>query len=319
MKIIKNILLLPFNIIKITLNGFSLICKQMTKGFYFYLIVFFKLIKKIFFSAKIFDKIINALQKQQQEPESFLILLLCAIIIFSCWTLYFDKANNIVDLENFISNDTKVYDDKPTKKVTKNDNLYKVFGNMKLSEINIKELKQTYPNVIAWICVDGTNINYPVVQTEDNDYYLNHDIKNNESSSGWPFLDYRNDELNDSNTIFYGHNLLNKTSFGSVSNIFTDKYKATSNYKIIVITENKIYTYKIFSAYYIEPEVYYLHINFSKDKDYLTFLETLKNRDTLGLNEKISTNDRIITLSTCTDDNTGRKVVHAKLIEEKDI
>ena len=55
--------------------------------------------------------------------------------------------------------------------------------------------------------VDGTNINYPIVQTTDNDFYLNHNILKRYSTDGWTFLDFRNNSVNDKNTIFYGHNM----------------------------------------------------------------------------------------------------------------
>mgnify|MGYP002627390419 CR=1 FL=1 len=129
-------------------------------------------------------------------------------------------------------------------------------------------------------------------------------------------MDYRNDiNMSDDNTIFYGHNLLNKTSFGSISNIFTKKWFNSSNHYIIVRTPTKKYVYEIFSIYYIDPEVYYLQNNFYSDSEHKAFLDKLKGRSKFKFSATVSTNDKIITLSTCTDDNKGRKVVHAKLIE----
>ena len=79
------------------------------------------------------------------------------------------------------------------------------------------------------------------------------------SINGWTFMDFRNDTmLNDKNTIFYGHNLLNKTAFGSIANLFTENWLMNSSHKILVVTESKIYTYEIFSVYYSEPVSYYL-------------------------------------------------------------
>ena len=128
-------------------------------------------------------------------------------------------------------------------------------------------------------------------------------------------MDFRNSkEMSDSNTIFYGHNLLNKTGFGSLSNVFTDKWFKSSNHRIIVVTENKRYVYEVFSCYSIEPEIYYLSNNFNNNSEYKKFLDTLVDRSNYKFNVNLDANDKIITLSTCTDDNKGRKVVHAKLI-----
>jgi sortase B len=82
------------------------------------------------------------------------------------------------------------------------------------------------------------------------------------------------------------------------------------------LTNSALYTYEIFSAYYIRPENYYLQTNIS-DEYYLEFINTIKERSIIEFNVEVGINDKIITLSTCTDDNTGRKVIHAKLISEE--
>ena len=128
-------------------------------------------------------------------------------------------------------------------------------------------------------------------------------------------MDYRNNiNLIDNNTIFYGHNLINKTSFGSISRVFSKKWFDSSNHNIIVVNDNGKYIYKIFSIYYSEPVTDYLQTNFYDSDEYLTFLINIKNKSKFDFAERVSSNDKIITLSTCTDDNKGRKVVHAKLI-----
>lgn len=169
--------------------------------------------------------------------------------------------------------------------------------------------------IVSWISVDSTNINYPIVKSDDNEFYLNHNINKSYDSSGWTFMDYRNNsDLSDFNTIFYGHNLINKTSFGSVSNMFNDKWFETSNHNIVVANKNGKYTYKIFSVYYSEPDSSYLQTNYDNKIEYLDFLNMLKEKSKFNFSEELNENDRIITLSTCTDDNKGRRVVHAKLI-----
>ena len=78
--------------------------------------------------------------------------------------------------------------------------------------------------------------------------------------------------------------------------------------------ENKKYYYTIFSAYYVAPEVYYLQNVFYDTDTYQEFLNTISSRNILNIDNSVNVNDKIITLSTCSDDNTGRKVVHAKLV-----
>ena len=128
-------------------------------------------------------------------------------------------------------------------------------------------------------------------------------------------MDYRNSpSMEDKNTIFYGHNLLNKTAFGSLANLFTDKWFNKSNHRITIRTESGIYTYEVFSVYYIDPEVYYLQTSFYNDETYKEFLDTLVSRSLYNFNVELSTDDQIITLSTCTEDNKNRKAMHARRI-----
>ena len=197
--------------------------------------------------------------------------------------------------------------------LSKELNLYRIYGKYGIQDIHFDELRKANSDVVAWIIVEGTNINYPVVQTSDNDYYLTHSFDKSYSFGGWVFMDYRNDtDMSNSNTIIYGHNLLNKTAFGSISSIFNSK---SENIHIKIITTEHVYLYKIFSVYYIDPEVYYLQNDFFNDDDYGNFLNTIRQRNIISVDNSVSTDDKIITLSTCTDDNKGRKVVHAKLIE----
>ena len=85
-------------------------------------------------------------------------------------------------------------------------------------------------------------------------------------------------------------------------------------HKIIYITENKKYIYEVFSIYYSEPVTDYLQTSFYDDNSYTEFLNNLKKKSKYNFKVNVTSSDKIITLSTCTDDNKGRKVVHAKLV-----
>jgi sortase B len=222
--------------------------------------------------------------------------------------IYIDDTKDGEEVE--VIQDSQISDD--NKMIL---NLYKKYGSYNVSNIDINELKKINSDTIGWLVVDGTNINYPVLKTNDNSFYLTHDFNKNYSIGGWIFMDYRNSSIMDNkNTVIYGHNLINKTAFGSLSSLFTDKWFDNSNHKIIVYTLDGNYTFEIFSVYYKEPESYYLNTNFSSDNDYLFFLKSLKSRSIYDFNVELNSEDKIITLSTCTDNNKGRKVVHAKLI-----
>ena len=311
MKKIIRIILKPFALIA---QGFNFIMKLITSGFYFYFSCIFHLINKIF-KNKLFG-IENFFRRRQNDPDLFSLILIYTFSILVIIGLIYVPNQKTVTLSG-----TNIYGDTSSNSVQeKNDastskigNLYQKYGMMSLKDINFDELKATNPDVVLWIMVDGTNINYPVVQTNNNDYYLKHNILKRYSTDGWIFLDYRNNLNNDRNTIFYGHNLLNKTAFGSISKMFGKNYYNNSNHEIYVIDENNIYVYKVFSIYYSKPITDYLQVEFYDD-EYLNFLNGLKTKSKFNFGEELNVNDKIITLSTCTDDNSGRKVVHAKQV-----
>ena len=307
------------NIIDATINGVIFIMNFFCNIIYTILIFIMKILNKIFKNK--FNKTINYLSKRKR-PE---IILIIFIYIFSFITIfnlvYFPKVELVDD--NIIKKEEVVDDSNKETKVEEKveDDLYSFesFGKYNLNDINFEELLKVNNDVVSWINVDSTNINYPVVQTKDNEYYLNHSFTKTPTKSGWVFMDYRNNHMNDNNTIFYGHNLINKTSFGSISNIFTNKWYKESNHSIIILTKDKKYTYQIFSIYYSKPVVDYLKVDFDNDSEYNEWLTNLKNKSKKDFNIDVSSNDKIVTLSTCTDDNSGRKVVHGKLISVEDI
>ena len=118
------------------------------------------------------------------------------------------------------------------------------------------------------------------------------------------------------NTIIYGHNLNNKTMFGSIpDSVLSSRWQKNEDNHIIKMstpTSNTIW--KIFSVYTIEPETYYLKTAFSTES-FQEFINTIKNRSVYDFNTDITTNDKILTLSTCDNIGTKRVVVHAKLVK----
>ena len=112
-------------------------------------------------------------------------------------------------------------------------------NNDKFSEELIK-INEDYK---MWIEVPNTNIDYPVVQGKDNDFYLNHDFNKKESSSGAIFVDYKNNIDKDKNIIIYGHNMRNKSMFQNIMK-FKDEAFWKENKKIIVTIDGKRYEYR---------------------------------------------------------------------------
>ena len=242
--------------------------------------------------------------KKQRILNIAIYLILFLILICSGFKLYFwykDKKNNDETTEQ-LKNNVKL---EKIKKDNSNNEKYIV---------DFKKLKSENSDVVAYIKVNNTNIEYPIVKTSNNNFYLNHSFDKSKNSRGWIFADYKNKFDNtDKNIVIYGHNMRDESMFGSLKNILNEEwYNNAENKNITFLTEKENYIYKVFSIYKIESEDYYIKTNFKNDEDYEKFLNTIKNRSIKNFDINLNINDKIITLSTCANNNKYRIVLHAK-------
>lgn len=183
--------------------------------------------------------------------------------------------------------------------------------------IDFDSLQEQNSETIAWIKVNNTNIEYPIVKTKNNDFYLNHGFDKNQNSAGWIFADYRNKfDGTDKNIIVYGHNRRDDSMFGSLKKILNDDwYDNVENKKIIFNTKDENCVYEVFSVYKIEREDYYIKTDFNNENEFGEFVKTLQKRSIKDFDCEISKEDSILTLSTCANNNKYRVVLHAKKIK----
>ena len=186
--------------------------------------------------------------------------------------------------------------------------------------IDFELLKKQNSETVAWLKINNTKIEYPVVKTKNNDYYLTHSFDKSENSAGWIFADYKNKfDGKDKNIIVYGHNRRDGSMFGSLKNILSSKwYNNEENRNIIFNVNGQNYTYRVFSVYQIEKEDYYIKTNFSSDNEYENFLNTIRKRSVKDFKEDVSNDDTILTVSTCANNNMYRVVLHAKRVIENE-
>ena len=219
------------------------------------------------------------------------------------------KVEEVIDTEN-----TEIIE--PVEEIPKS-NPYWDYIKMNMIDINFNELKNINNDVKGWIKVNGTNINYPFVQSNNNKYYLTHSFDKSYNSAGWLFLDYRNNINNNKNTIIYAHGRTDKTMFGSLRNVLTNNWlKDTNNYVIKISTETENSLWQIFSTYHLPTTSDYLQTNFNNDNEFQDFINMIISRSSYNFNTSVSVNDNILTLSTCYN-NSDKMVVHAKLIKKE--
>jgi len=181
--------------------------------------------------------------------------------------------------------------------------------------LDFSKLKEKNSSTRGWIKVNGTKIDYPIVQAKNNSYYLTHSFDKSNNSAGWIFMDYEcNKEFKDKNTVIYGHNRKNTTMFSSLKNIIKEKwYTNSNNYIVTVYTPKKTLYYKVFSVYKIKYETYYATTDFDNDEEYSKFLKTITKRSKYNFNVNVNSSSKILTLSTCGDNKAYRIVLHAVL------
>lgn len=256
-----------------------------------------------------------------------LIILICtAIFIISIanilkWTIDNKKTDKQTEIITNIKVIEEVTDDENTEiieqPITIDKNApYWNFIKMNLIDADFNELKQINKEVRGWIQVNGTNINYPYVQASDNDFYLNHSFDKSSNGAGWIFMDYRNNSQEfDKNTIIYGHGRSNTSMFGTLKNILKSSwFKDSNNYVIKLATEQENSLWEVFSVYKIPTTSDYLQIKFSSDEEFQNFANKLIERSSYNFNTPVNSTDKIITLSTCWN-NEEKVVMHAKLIK----
>lgn len=267
--------------------------------------------------------------KKKRTIINTIITILIIIFLASSYNIIIHildtkKINNQLSLIEENVNIKKVNDSDnieiiDSKEDMSNNNPYWDYIKMDLIDVDIKELKKINKHTKGWIKVNGTNINYPFVQAYTNEHYLYHSFDGSRNLAGWIFLDYRNNlaNLNDKNTILYGHGRMDSTMFGSLKDILTNGWLDNKeNYIITMSTEYENTLWQVFSVYHIPITSDYLQISFKNDQEFIKFGKMLLERSAYDFNTSISQDDRILTLSSCYNKNE-RAVLHAKLIKKE--
>ncbi|MED4162856.1 class B sortase [Halalkalibacterium halodurans] len=172
-------------------------------------------------------------------------------------------------------------------------------------------------DIVGWITVNNTKIDYPILQADDNDYYLDRNYRHEHTRAGSIFMDFRNDiQANDPHTILYGHRMRDGSMFAQLAQ-FLEQDFVDHHEGFYYDTLYDRYDVEVFSAYVTTTDFYYIETEFPSKDDYKAFLNELKKRSVVQTNVEVREEDQIITLSTCDyrlDRDRGRLVVHGKLI-----
>ena len=174
-------------------------------------------------------------------------------------------------------------------------------------------------DIKAWLISGGTVINYPVLQTSDNEYYLTHMYNRRRNMTGSIFIDAANSpDFSDRHTVIHGHNMKNGSMFASLTNYADEEYFAAHK-SLTLLTPDGSYTLYVFSAYVTDVTTGEAYMtSFANGVSFAAYAEELKARSLISADVSVGENDRIVTLSTCIKTNgvsDERFVVHTVLKE----
>ena len=184
-------------------------------------------------------------------------------------------------------------------------------------EVDFKSLLEMNKDTVGWLYVGACDISYPIVQGEDNDYYMHRTFEDKNNAAGAILMDYRdNPQLEDWNTFIYGHNMKNGSMFGSLRKFLNDKTLWEKDPYIYIFIPGYIYRYKIFSYYKDAPDskMYWTPDNL---KEYRQYIRDAKTKSLVDTGVDATEDNNMVTLVTCSGMGEGkmRFFVHGEFID----
>lgn len=249
--------------------------------------------------------------KQKKNKKRWIyniaILFFLGVMIFSLWNLIplliQDHRDNETQKEMVQMVEKKQEDDKTVA-----------------LEPDWKKLQESNPDIIGWIYIPDTVINYPIVQSKDNSYYLNHSSLKDVNTIGAIFLDFNaSSDLSDFHSIIYGHSVINSSAMFSQIKEFCDEDFFKEHPYLYLLTPEQNYRCDIVALTKTTSESFLYQIGFSGAEDQEAFLERMMSEASLSREtDNLSADDSIVTLSTCDIayglDSDKRILLHARLV-----
>ncbi|MDY5986253.1 MAG: class B sortase, partial [Lachnoclostridium sp.] len=189
--------------------------------------------------------------------------------------------------------------------------------------VNFDELLAINPDTVGWIrfSPEPSQINYPVVQGDDNDLYLHKTFSANDNTVGAIFVNvYNNPDFNDRNTIIYGHRMNDNSMFHDLAKYEDKSFWESNPYFYIYTPDGREITYHIYSTGVVKDVSDTYLTEFASDEEYQAFLNMTKEVAAYDTGVEVGTDDVIVTLSTCTKaSNDDRFVVRGVKESERKI
>ena len=260
-------------------------------------------------------------QKKKKKSAVLLTIALIAAIVVFCYAAF-----NLYHIYTEYKKGTDEYNQIEEMAVTERDaDSAEVAGpNAQLKppiEVDFDKLKSVNEDVVGWIYVDALpDISYPIVKGKDNQTYLHQTYEKNYNFAGTIFVDYENSgDFSDCNTLVYGHNMKNGSMFGHLKKFREDDKLYKQDKYFWILTPERNYRYEIITAYTtgVNSDTYTLFKG--PGEEFEKYLETIKGYSEIQTDDTdLTIKDRIVTLSTCTGNESTRFVVQGKRVDAED-
>ena len=260
-------------------------------------------------------------QKKKKKSDVLLTIALIAAIVVFCYAAF-----NLYHIYTEYKKGTDEYNQIEEMAVTERDaDSAEVAGpNVQLKppiEVDFDKLKSVNEDVVGWIYVDALpDISYPIVKGKDNQTYLHQTYEKNYNFAGTIFVDYENSgDFSDCNTLVYGHNMKNGSMFGHLKKFREDDKLYKQDKYFWILTPERNYRYEIITAYTtgVNSDTYTLFKG--PGEEFEKYLETIKGYSEIQTDDTdLTIKDRIVTLSTCTGNESTRFVVQGKRVDAED-
>ena len=260
-------------------------------------------------------------QKKKKKSDVLLTIALIVAIAVFCYAAF-----NLYHIYTEYNKGTDEYNQIEEMAVTERDaDSAEVAGpNAQLKppiEVDFDKLKSVNEDVVGWIYVDALpDISYPIVKGKDNQTYLHQTYEKNYNFAGTIFVDYENSgDFSDCNTLVYGHNMKNGSMFGHLKKFREDDKLYKQDKYFWILTPERNYRYEIITAYTtgVNSDTYTLFKG--PGEEFEKYLETIKGYSEIQTDDTdLTIKDRIVTLSTCTGNESTRFVVQGKRVDAED-
>ena len=260
-------------------------------------------------------------QKKKKKSDVLLTIALIVAIAVFCYAAF-----NLYHIYTEYKKGTDEYNQIEKMAVTERDaDSAEVAGpNAQLKppiEVDFDKLKSVNEDVVGWIYVDALpDISYPIVKGKDNQTYLHQTYEKNYNFAGTIFVDYENSgDFSDCNTLVYGHNMKNGSMFGHLKKFREDDKLYKQDKYFWILTPERNYRYEIITAYTtgVNSDTYTLFKG--PGEEFEKYLETIKGYSEIQTDDTdLTIKDRIVTLSTCTGNESTRFVVQGKRVDAED-